>query len=100
MADWKNTVDFSVQKKSFLDGKLSLQDLAAAAAKAVRSAIHSLNDDLKFERDRIADEFDSIATDSVATAEDFDDVLERLYDWGDTRLSPEWNGKKVAWITP
>lgn len=50
------------------------------------------------ERDDIADEFKSLADDPTAHADDFNCVLERLYDWADTKLDGNWNGKKVCWV--
>jgi hypothetical protein len=46
----------------------------------------------------LADEFQAIGEDPEADVDDFDGVMERLYDWGDRPLDEKWNGKKVCWI--
>lgn len=49
-------------------------------------------------RDHLAEEFKSIAGDPSADAEDFDGAMAQLYDWADTKLDANWNGKKVCWV--
>lgn len=46
----------------------------------------------------LIEELESLAEDPETTAEDFDDVWSRVYDWGDGQLDSWWNGKKVCWI--
>ena len=49
-------------------------------------------------RDEFAFEFGSMANDSNVDTDDFDDAMERLYDWADTRLDDVWDGKRVCWV--
>lgn len=100
MADWQRTLRLNPEWERAKKGEITRQELARSiAAKLNRlrdfgSGIAELND----ERDGIAEEFEALADDKNATTQDFDSVMESLYDWGDQRISPEWNGKKVCWI--
>ena len=49
-------------------------------------------------RDDIVDAFKSVAANPNADADDFDGVMEQLYDWADTELDNHWNGRKVCWV--
>ncbi len=46
----------------------------------------------------LAEEFAHLASDPLADADEFDDLMEQLYDWADTKLDDNWNGKKVCWV--
>lgn len=39
-----------------------------------------------------------LANDPGTTTRDFDSAWAGVYDWGDTSLDTNWNGKKVCWI--
>jgi hypothetical protein len=96
MADWQNTVNLLPEWRMVRDGELAIQQLAKVAA--ARLAKVSVPEFLVDERDDLIDEFKSIAEDESADTSDFDDVMDRLYDFGDTRLGDKWPGQKVAWI--
>ena len=46
----------------------------------------------------LVEELLEISNDSDATVAEFDNVWNRVYDWGDISLDNEYNGKKVCWI--
>lgn len=46
----------------------------------------------------IVEEFESLAGDPTGNVEDFDGVMEQLYDWADTPLDGQWNGRKLCWV--
>ena len=100
MANWVNTVDFSTEKQAYKNGEITLQQLAAAAALAVKQAEKGLDHNLCCEKEDIVGEFEDIASSGAADPEKFDDVLTMLYDWADTPLDDHWNGRKVAWVGP
>ncbi len=100
MAKWVNTVDFSAEKQAYKNGEITLQQLAAAAAKAVERADKGLDHNLWCDKQDIVLEFEDIAASDAADPENFDDVLTMLYDWADTRLDDHWGGRKVAWVVP
>ena len=100
MAQWQNTINFAPQRKAYLSGEITLQELSKIAATLLKLTKRGLDEDLIDERDEIVYEFEALAADNSANEDDFDCVMSRLYDWADTRLDGDWNGKRVAWIAP
>jgi hypothetical protein len=99
MADWQRKINMNPELTKWQDGEITVQELAVAMARKVRAiADFKDHDDLNDERDELAAEFEGMADDPSLTTSDFDDVMQRLLDWGDTKLDNKWNGKKVCWI--
>lgn len=76
--------------------------IATAIAKRLRrlQSFGEPNDALDRERNAIADEFEVLGRDPETTAEDFDKVMMRLYDWGDTELPGHLPHRACAcWIS-
>lgn len=70
-------------------------ELGAMAAQAVRLTIYEI-----LNLHAIMFDFESLAAEGgSADIDDFDDILERLYDWGDSHVgSPTWPPNKLCWI--
>lgn len=54
--------------------------------------------DLEDIRTEIVEEFQALSADPESDADNFDAVMERLYDWADIALDETWNGRKVCWV--
>ena len=54
--------------------------------------------DLEELRDSIVEGFRLVAANHGANADDFDEVMEQLYNWADTELDDHWHGKRVCWV--
>ena len=93
MADWQRTLPL----KDVWPSRDPKQIAAAIAERLpkLRAFDDPVIDD---ERDMLVDGFKAIADNPSADVDDFDRVLERLYDWGDQRLDDDWNGQKVCWV--
>ena len=50
------------------------------------------------QRLELVEELRGLAADEDATISDFDELWNRVYDWGDISLDGTWNGRKVCWI--
>lgn len=100
MARWVTTIDLSDVWGQAADGRMAIANLAKVVADRLAGLVLPpiIPVALAVERDSIADEFAALSQDEHAAAEEFDDILGRLYDWGDTALDKNWNGKKVCWI--
>ena len=48
--------------------------------------------------DEIIDEFEWVAKDEAADDDEFDNVMDQLYDWADTTLDSKWPPSKLCWI--
>lgn len=82
MPNWKNRLNLKTEWQLRDDGKFTVQQLATKVAVKLKK-IDFQNEDVNFDRDDIADEFEGLSEDPTATVADFDDVLARLYDFAD-----------------
>lgn len=80
MANWKTRLEFKELWKEHKDGSKSIQDVAKSVAEALK--VHP-----EYEADAelqdVTNQFEEFASDTSATADDFDGILEDLYDWAD-----------------
>jgi hypothetical protein len=100
MANWQRSIKLNPEWQQAKDGEITIQQLAAVLAKRLRTLrpFGESDDDLNEKRDEIAEEFEYIAQTATATAEDFDNWMEELFDWGDTSLDQGWPRKKACWV--
>ena len=88
MAQWQRKIDL----KDVWDSK-DVPLIAKTLSTRLR-ALEPLGDDrLDWTREELADQFEDIEA-----VDEFDAVMSELYDWADTKLDHNWNGKKVCWI--
>ena len=76
-----------------------IPELAEIVAKRLRNI--SVPDSITYledERDLIAENFEDLAKDKNASAEDFDEVMAELYDWADYPLDGKVFGEKLCWV--
>ena len=98
MANWQRVLKLGPEFVKARDGELPIWELARVTAGRLK-AIAPIDDALDAEREDLIYDFELIAKDrDDASREEFDDVMARLYDWADTPLDGEWNGKKLCWI--
>ena len=98
MANWINRLDLSDVWDKANDYEISTQELAGVVATRLQKIHRGLDEDLLWLRDGLVDEFERIAEDEEVEQADFNYVMQDLYDWADTSLDGEWNGKKACWI--
>lgn len=99
MADWQRTLHIEEEWNEAKDDKIDIWTLAKTVADKLRKlAPFPGFDDINDERDSIADELEGFAEDPDGDKDDFDCIMTRLYDWADTPLDSNWNGKKVCWV--
>jgi len=90
MANWKYKIDIS---KSFQDDDMDIIEKGRQASKVIRAFMkkHKLHDHIL---SKIAYRFSKIST-----IDDYDKVLNDLYDWGDIELPPfTYPKNRMAWI--
>jgi len=83
MANWKHKID--IKKYIEKDG-LTVQEVTKGVLKEIAkiSSRKAFKDD--DELSQIVEEFQGIVDSKEATAEEFDEVLDRFYDWADSNL--------------
>jgi len=92
MANWQSKIDLEPIWSLGESGELPPPELGKATAGIIRKS-SAWARFLDSELEDIADDFEH-----VATVDEFDKALERLYDWGDEALDDHWAGKKRCWI--
>ena len=98
MANWQSRLNLKDVWPAAKEGRITPQKLAATIAKRLRRLSPCKNQDILDERDEIADEFEAFSEDPTADTDEFDSIMERLYDWGDIKLDNDWPPKAVCWI--
>lgn len=94
MANWQRKLSI----KDVWDCDLPIQKVAEAIAKRLKKLRPFGDDFLDEERLDLVDEFESLSTYENLTDDQFNDAMDSLYDWADTPLDEEWNGKKACWV--
>ena len=99
MAAWQRTLNLTPEWQMRKNEEISLQELSAIVAKRL-SALQAFGDEyLDVRKDDLAGEFEAMSKDASLTVDEFDGVLEELYDWGDILISGNvLAGKKVCWV--
>jgi hypothetical protein len=94
MANWQRELDISNAFRQAQDGEIANEELAAEIAKKLLALPPFDIAMIDLEREDIADDFAHFEGD----VDEFDHLMDRLYDWADTSLDGEWNGRKVCWV--
>ena len=93
MANWKYRLELANEWQQAKTSKLTPKHLGSLVAQKARKL--TAIDPVLWS---IAAEFEKLSED--ATFDDFDDVLEQLYDWADQPLPPYglWPRNKMCWV--
>lgn len=99
MANWLHTLKIKDEWQSAKNDEISHHELARCISNKLQMIRNKMSDH-DFTLDELIDEFDGIAQDKEADVDEFDDVMQRLYDWGDQTLPPynAWPHNKMCWI--
>ena len=98
MPNWKRTVDIVEAMDKTRDETITVQELSAIVVTKLKELEPFTESNINDELADLIDEFESLAGDEDTDSDAFDDVYDRLCDWGDTKLDNKWNGDKVCWI--
>lgn len=100
MAKWNQTLDLTPEWGLAEDGKITLQEMAMVAAQRL---VH-LKDvegtsDIDSVREELINEFNEFVDMDEEDYSAFNDIMVRLYDWGDRKLSGDFfDAVKNCWI--
>lgn len=99
MANWQRNLDLR-DIWSMGEDEEKIPELAGIVATRLKALKPFGDEDIDDEKADIVQDFEELAKmkPEDCTFDDFNNTLDRLYDWGDTHLDDEWNGKRVAWI--
>lgn len=97
MSNWQRELDISKAWKKCENNNSVFRELAKDIVFKLR-LLTPFENRIDNEKEDIIIEFEEIIKCSECTIEDFDTIMEDLYDWGDTQLDNEWPPAKVCWI--
>lgn len=97
MSDWQCKLDLTdIWNKH--PGEITIQELCKIISDRLSKLVVPEIDEIEYDHLDLCDEFEILSTDKEATVEEFDEIMQDLYDWGDTSLDNEFAGKKICWI--
>lgn len=96
MPQWQQTLNLLPEWKQAENETISPQEMSRVIATRLRALppVPGEPDG----RQSLADQFEALADDPLVDFDDMDAVLTELYDWADSPLDRQWNGKKLMWI--
>lgn len=101
MANWQRNLRLWPEWDQASEGEITVHELATVIAERLRGlkdfgGIHQSIDE---DRIYLAEEFEDLSNDKDADTSDFDELMERLYDWADIQIGGKFfDAKKVCWI--
>ncbi len=98
MARWQRTLDIADSWHKCKAGEITHHEMAREIETKLRAMKPLSDETAEIYREMLADDFGDLASDPTATDEDFNAVMDELYDWGDTSLGGPWPHKKVCWV--
>lgn len=99
MAQWRSRIELQPEWDATKNGSMIVNQLATVIAKKIKETKPLNQIYLESRRLWLMEQFEEIGERSNLDVEEFDDLMEELYNWGDTDLDGKWNGEKVCWIT-
>ncbi len=94
MANWKYKIEMKKHMDACRNGEITVGELGLKFKKRLEPILKSLKDeDYIDELQEIIWDFENVIDDN-----DFDSVLERLYDFGDYPLDNKWPPTKMMWV--
>lgn len=94
MARWQRTLDL---KDVWESKDLSL--IARTIAQRLTEIEPLENEHSETLRQELIENFSDLADEPAPDVDDFDDLMDKLYDWADTRLDNKpLGGKRVCWV--
>jgi hypothetical protein len=99
MSNWQRTLDIKDAWEKALEDEMSYRDLAKVMLDKLQELMPFSDLDIEAEKRDIIDDLECLVNhpDDLCS-DDIDDVVERLYGWGDIPLNNNWPPKKVCWI--
>ena len=101
MSNWRYTLNI---KDIWENEETSIAEKAIAIATKIKSTFHFLLNPSSPRYDSWIDDlvmvFEALSEDKNPTVEEFNWIMEDLYDWGDQEVEPlgEWPRNKMCWI--
>lgn len=95
MANWQRTLELS----DVYHHDKPICELSGIVADRLRKIkVPDDEDALADQQEEIASDFEMLAKDPKATANEFDEIMSELYDWADTPFDDGWPCRRLCWV--
>lgn len=98
MAQWQSKLDLTDVWNKVDDNEITIAELSKIVAERLSQIEPYPSLDIIPERDDIVEAFELLAGDDETTIEEFDWIMNDLYNWADISLDGKFGGKKVCWV--
>jgi len=98
MAEWRHRLDIKVEWNQAMEGRITSQELARLIAKKLKALSCYKTEKYGEELREIVSQYESFAGDPSGTTDEFDCIMEQLYNWGDIETKPGWPPYRLCWI--
>ena len=105
MANWQYKLNFKDLWKKHKAGEMPIYEVAENATSRIEWLLlqlrkrghvyQDLADEMEYD---ILPQIEAFAEDKNENPDDFDYILEDLYNWADTALDNEWPVKRLCWV--
>ena len=100
MSLWQRTLDISSAWRKAGDDEITPTQLAKVIADKL-SKLDPFGPEFQYldeARDELVESFKELADDPSCTSSEIDAAMQELYDWADSKMDDDWNGKTACWI--
>jgi hypothetical protein len=98
MAKWMRTLDIVNEWEQAQEYELAPQELAAIIAERLNN-LQNFNDSMiDGIKSHLVEEFKHFSQSEYLDDNDFNKLMNNLYNWADISLDSKFGGKKVCWI--
>ena len=98
MAAWMRTLNMRKGFNDFRAGNTTISELAFYVARSLKALDPYKLEEINEQLDDLVDMFDGFARSGSDDVDEFDDMMNELYDWADQKLDSTWPGTGVAWV--
>ena len=99
MTNWQRQLDLKPEWQQALGGKITTQQLAKVVIERLKALKPFGDYEIDSIKEDLIEQFEMLAEDQDADINEFDYIMQDLYNWGDTKISGDFsNAKKVCWI--
>lgn len=98
MAQWQRMLNIKQEWEDAKRNAITIQQLAQIISDKLSKIPDFKDEDINDQRDDLACDFQRFSEGESADKNEFDDLMEHLYDWADTPIDDKFNGKKTCWV--
>jgi hypothetical protein len=100
MANWKYKIELKADSDRCDDGEITIAQLSGIVAEKLKALpCYNSPGNIGTTLLEIVERFADLSEDENAEQDEFNSILQELYDWGDTEIGPvAWPKHRLCWI--